>query len=307
MTLLKSITHSQRHSQSAYQTHNERENQHLVNQLQQTQHALIESNDRIIAEQKQQLADKAEQERELILLRADKANYLSTLSSMQREKDWLWQEKTECQSELKKKDQLIEAQNQEIADLRQTVKQMTAEEARNRHFFITSEIIVSFSPSHFRVSGSTVTRIDSEGYASCFTKPVSKGIHRLSIKTDVPRVLIGVCEMAEHTKFLTEEGAYTSPKATMMYNNGSLYVARSANFQNNPVKKGEEWSAEADLEKRTLHFFINGVQQPHFTINIPVPLVFAIDVFNKDIPIEITFWGEEQQSHVTLQGTGHSL
>ncbi|KAK2946035.1 hypothetical protein BLNAU_12819 [Blattamonas nauphoetae] len=82
---------------SAFQTRNDRENQLLANQLQQIQHALIESKDRTIAEQKRQLADKAEQERELILLRADKETFLSTLSSMQREKDWLWQEKMECQ------------------------------------------------------------------------------------------------------------------------------------------------------------------------------------------------------------------
>ncbi|KAK2957272.1 hypothetical protein BLNAU_7650 [Blattamonas nauphoetae] len=92
-----------------------------------------------------------------------------------------------------------------------------------------------------------------------------------------------------------------------MYNNGSLFSAGRQLVRNTPPREGQEWSAEADLEKRTLHFFIDGVQQPHHFTDIPVPLVFAIDVHTKDIPIEITFWGEEQQSHVIHQGIGHNL
>ncbi|KAK2941714.1 hypothetical protein BLNAU_23376 [Blattamonas nauphoetae] len=184
---------------------------------------------------------------------------------------------------------------------------MTAEEARNRQFFVTSEIIVAVSPEHNRVNGTTVTRIDSEGWAGCFTKTVSKGIHRLSIKTAAIYVMIGVCDATEHTHFL-KTATYTSPKAAMMFNSdGLLYTVSKHPFQNNTVKKWEEWSAEADLEKRTLHFFINGIQQPHHYINIPVPLVFVIDIRKKDTDVEITFWGEEKQSHVTFQGTGHNL
>ncbi|KAK2946037.1 hypothetical protein BLNAU_12821 [Blattamonas nauphoetae] len=191
--------------------------------------------------------------------------------------------------------------------MKQIIEQKTAEEARNRQFFITSEIIIAFSSSHFRVSGSTVTRIDSEGWAGCFTKTVSKGIHRLSIKTEALYAMIGVCATAEHPGYLMK-GTYTSPKAAMMFNcDGNLYSVSKRPFKNNPVKKWEEWSAEADLEKRTLHFFINGEQQPHHFINIPVPLVFAIDAHYKDISIEITFWGEETRSHVTFEGTGHNL
>ncbi|KAK2955229.1 hypothetical protein BLNAU_9781 [Blattamonas nauphoetae] len=76
---------------------------------------------------------------------------------------------------------------------------------------------------------------------------------------------------------------------------------------NTILRGGQEWSAEADLEKRTLHFFIDGVQQPHHFVNIPVPLVFVIDVHTKDGSVEITHWGEEKQSHVTFRGTGHNL
>ncbi|KAK2948314.1 hypothetical protein BLNAU_16763 [Blattamonas nauphoetae] len=86
-----SFTLSQRHSHSGYQPLNDPENQFLISLLQ---------HDQLIAKN-------AKLERDMEVLRADKETYLSTLSSMQREKDRLWQEKMECQSELKKKDQLI--------------------------------------------------------------------------------------------------------------------------------------------------------------------------------------------------------
>ncbi|KAK2947341.1 hypothetical protein BLNAU_17728 [Blattamonas nauphoetae] len=154
---------------------------------------------------------------------------------------------------------------------------------------------------HFRVSESTVTRINSDSWASCFTKPVSKGVHRLSIKnTGTQGITIGVCDVAEYPTFLTTN-VNSSPNAAMMLNfDGSLCTAGKYLAQNTPPQNGQEWSAEADLEKRTLHFFIDGIQQPHFFINIPVPLVFAIDTYSKNVPIEITFWGGEDQSHVTF-------
>ncbi|KAK2954079.1 hypothetical protein BLNAU_10896 [Blattamonas nauphoetae] len=57
----------------------------------------------------------------------------------------------------------------------------------------------------------------------------------------------------------------------------------------------------------SLHFFIDGVQQPHHCINIPVPLVFALSVYHMDVTVEIMFWGELKRSNVTFQGTGHTL
>ncbi|KAK2948603.1 hypothetical protein BLNAU_16502 [Blattamonas nauphoetae] len=101
---------------------------------------------------------------------------------------------------------------------------------------------------------------------------------------------------------------YKSPKAALMYNaNGGLYTAGRGIAFNTRPQKGQEWSVEADLEKRTLLFFFDGVQQPHHFVNIPVPLVFAIDACFKDVPIEITFWGELKKSSVTYQGTEHNM
>ncbi|KAK2950583.1 hypothetical protein BLNAU_14475 [Blattamonas nauphoetae] len=167
--------------------------------------------------------------------------------------------------------------------------------------------IVVFSPDKFRVKGWTVTRINSDDFVGCFTKPVSKGIHRLSIKNESTDIMIGVLDAAEYPKHLTSS-VFTSPKAAMMLkHNGYLLSADQGVAPNTKPQRGQEWSAEADLEKRTLHFFINGVQQQNHFINIPVPLVFAIDVSDKDIPIEITFWGELKQSSVSFEGTGHNL
>ncbi|KAK2956292.1 hypothetical protein BLNAU_8856 [Blattamonas nauphoetae] len=200
----------------------------------------------------------------------------------------------------------LEENERVIAELKPTIQQTRTKVARKEEFFVSSNIIVAFSPEHFRVSGSTVTRINSQSWAGCFTKPVSKGIHRLSIRTQANCVMIGVLDAAEYPEYLTRE-VYRSSKAAMMNtSNGYLGSAYKPVGQNTPPQEGQEWSAEADLEKRTLHFFIDGVQQPHHFINIPVPLVFAIDACVKDVPIEITFWGETQ-SHVTFEGTGYNL
>ncbi|KAK2947301.1 hypothetical protein BLNAU_17777 [Blattamonas nauphoetae] len=88
---------------------------------------------------------------------------------------------------------------------------------------------------------------------------------------------------------------------------GSLCSDRRDIVQNTPPQPGQEWSAVADLETRTLHFFIDGVEQRHIFTDIPVPLVFAIDVLWKDVPIEITFWGEVTKSNVTHKGPGRKL
>ncbi|KAK2940559.1 hypothetical protein BLNAU_24539 [Blattamonas nauphoetae] len=118
--------------------------------------------------------------------------------------------------------------------------------------------------------------------------------------------LFGVLDAAEYPHYLTMP-YLDSPKAAMMYNRGSIWSAGRSIAQNRMPPKGQELSAEADLEKRTLHFFVDGIQQPHHFINIPVPLVFAIEVGTKDVPVEITFWGEETQSHVTFHGIEHNL
>ncbi|KAK2950578.1 hypothetical protein BLNAU_14470 [Blattamonas nauphoetae] len=189
----------------------------------------------------------------------------------------------------------------------QSVQQTKTEVARKGQI-VASDVIVAFSPDHFRVSGSTVTQINSNfAWVGCFTKPVSNGIHRLSITTESDSVNIGVLDAAEYPKHLTK-ATHTSPKAAMMSNgSGHLCSAGRAIVQNTPLQKGQELSAEADLEKRTLNFFINGVQLHHYFINIPVPLVFAIEALHKDDPIDITFWGELKDSSVTFGGTEHDL
>ncbi|KAK2952596.1 hypothetical protein BLNAU_12424 [Blattamonas nauphoetae] len=187
-----------------------------------------------------------------------------------------------------------------------TIEDMKAEIARLQPI-VASDVIFVFNPDLIRVNRSTVTRINGTGWVGCYTKAVSKGIHRLSIITFAEHAMNGVMDAAEYPKFLSS-GAYTSPKAAMMYNNdGKLYRLGKPFVQNTTPQKEQEFSVEADLENRTLHFFINGMQQLHHFIDIPVPLVFAIDVYNQNDPTEITFWGEIQESHAKSQGTGHNL
>ncbi|KAK2954594.1 hypothetical protein BLNAU_10445 [Blattamonas nauphoetae] len=90
---------------------------------------------------------------------------------------------------------------------------------------------------------------------------------------------------------------------------GYLHTADYFGAQNTTPQPEQEWSAEADLENMTLHFFVDGVQQEHHFATIPVPLVFAIQAgtSSKDIPIEITFWGKLKKSSVTFKGTGRNM
>ncbi|KAK2963093.1 hypothetical protein BLNAU_2116 [Blattamonas nauphoetae] len=172
---------------------------------------------------------------------------------------------------------------------------------------VASDVIIAFSPSFFRVSGTSVTRLKGADHAGCFTKPLLKGIHRMSIKTQAYFILLGVCDSDEYPKHLTTPVYHSTTAALMNINGGGLFSAKKELVKNTTPQPGQELSAEADLEKRTLHFFIDGVQQQHHFVNIPVPLVFAIDAYHCDVPIDITFWGEETQSHVTFEGTGHNL
>ncbi|KAK2955221.1 hypothetical protein BLNAU_9773 [Blattamonas nauphoetae] len=213
----------------------------------------------------------------------------------------------QLQNELVDKSQNLSEMESTLNQAQQTIEAMKTEVARKEELFVSSNILVAYTSHRYRMNGSTLTRINSEGWAGCFTKPVSKGIHRLSIKTRAQMVMIGVLDAAEYPKFLTAH-VDKSPKAAMMYNlDGQLCSAGKYHAQNMIPQNGQKWSAEADLEKRTLHFFIDGVQQPHHFVNIPVPLVFALDVHTKDGSVEITHWGEEKRSHVTFQGTGHNL
>ncbi|KAK2949711.1 hypothetical protein BLNAU_15382 [Blattamonas nauphoetae] len=304
-----------RHQQIGHQPYNDQDNQLLTN--------LLQLNTKCV-----------NLERDIESLRADKEQLLSIVSSLRTENEQLQQAKAKADqikikqlfnqettqrttNKLQQENDLLRAllakaaQKQEeservIAELKQSLQPITTEVARRELFFVSSEIIVAFSPDHFRVSGSTVTNISGK-LAGCFTKPVSKGIHRLSIKTEAPDVMIGVCDAAECPKYLTT-GVYTSPKAALMSKSSGKILSTGADvFLNTPPLPRQEWSAEADLEQRTLHFFVDGVQQPHHFINIPVPLVLAINAGSQDRPIEITFWGEETQSHVTFAGTGHYL
>ncbi|KAK2956596.1 hypothetical protein BLNAU_8436 [Blattamonas nauphoetae] len=96
-------------------------------------------------------------------------------------------------------------------------------------------------------------------------------------KSDLSLYLpLGVCDVAEYPKHLSS-AVYSSPKAALMYDcDGFLYSAGEPLDHNCRPRDLQEWWAEADLEKRTLHFFIDGVQQQYHFINIHVPLVFAI-------------------------------
>ncbi|KAK2959547.1 hypothetical protein BLNAU_5596 [Blattamonas nauphoetae] len=201
----------------------------------------------------------------------------------------------------------LEENECEGAELKQTIQQTKTEVAITDNFFVTSEIIITFNPTHCSVNGSTVTRLNVDGWVGCFTSFISNGIHRLSIKTESIYVKIGVCDAAVHQQYINS-ATFKSSRAAMMYNNdGGIYSAEKKLAQNPKPRVGQEWSAEVDVEKRTLHFFIDGVQQTHHFINIPVPFVFAIDIYNKDIPINITFFGEETRSHVTKTGIGHNV
>ncbi|KAK2958709.1 putative serine/threonine protein kinase [Blattamonas nauphoetae] len=248
----------------------------------------------------QLLEQLSESERKNEQLEKEKAEWME-------EKKQIQQENEQLRSELASKTQKLEHVRR-AEGLKQTIQQMKTEVARKKPI-LASDVIVAFSPKHFRVFGSTVAQINSDqSWAGCFTKPVSKGIHRLSIRNaGSDGLMIGVLDAAEYPKHLTS-AVFHSPKAAMMNNwNGSLFSVGDGFAQNTPPPIGQEWSAEADLEKRTLHFFIDGVQQPHHFINISVPLVFAIDAYSKDVPIEITFWGELKNSSVTFEGTGHNL
>ncbi|KAK2947524.1 hypothetical protein BLNAU_17544 [Blattamonas nauphoetae] len=229
--------------------------------------------DQLLSSHLQLTAKCSKLEQDLTLLRAENDSFVSRIDSLQKEKE-------EMRVELTNQTQKLEE----------------------------NECVIAFSPDHFRVNGFSVTRTNFDrSWASCFTKPVSKGIHRLSIINSASRLMIGVCDAAEYPKFLAS-AVQNSPKAAMMHNvDGHLWSAGKRVAQNTPPEKRQEWSAEADLEKRTLHFFINGVQLLHHFINIPVPLVFALDAYFNDSQIEITFWGELKESSVTFEGTGHRL
>ncbi|KAK2958714.1 hypothetical protein BLNAU_6217 [Blattamonas nauphoetae] len=267
----------------------------------------LEMKEHTIEEQKQQLdvqrqklseseKKKAQLEEEKAEWMEERKTHLSTIQSLQKENEQL-------RSELASKTQKLEENERVIEEQKQTIQQTKTEVARKEPI-VASDVIFAFSPTHFRVSGSTVTQLIG-GWTGCFTRAVSNGIHRLSIRNVATKVMIGVLDAMEFPKHLTT-AVYTSPKAAMMYNNGCLWSACKQLARNTRPQPGQEWSAEADLEKRTLHFFIDGVQQKHHFINIPVPLVFALDVHSHGTQVEITFWGETQ-SHVTFEGTGHNL
>ncbi|KAK2949708.1 hypothetical protein BLNAU_15379 [Blattamonas nauphoetae] len=226
----------------------------------------------------------AKLEQEVEILRADKATFLSLITSLQkekeqlqREKEQIQQEKEQLRSELVNKSRKLEEREKNQALVQQAIQPIATEVPRMKQL-LASDVIVAFNPNHFILSGSTVRHI-SDQWTGCFTRPVSKGIHRLTIKNvGTGGIMIGVCDNAEYPKFLKSQ-THNSPKAAMMGNsNGYLWTAGHAG-QNTAPQNGQEWSAEADLEKRTLHFFIKDVQQPHYVFNIPVPLVFALDVY----------------------------
>ncbi|KAK2948568.1 hypothetical protein BLNAU_16467 [Blattamonas nauphoetae] len=278
---------------------------------------LMESKDRTIAEMKEQLTKQQQlnQYEHLLAMRAKKEGELAELLveeqsvhwqmwALQMEKVQILKEREWQRRELALKTQKLEENERVIGELKQEIQQLKAEVARKEPI-VASDVIVAVSLNQYQMHGWKLTRINADGYAGCFTKPFWNGIHRMSIKTETRQVNFGVIDAAESPQFLTKM-VHNSPKAALMSNNGWLFSAGRSPAQNPPLQKGQEWSAEADLEKRTLHFFVDGIQQQHHFTNIPVPLVFAIDVHSHGTQVEITFWGETQ-SHVTFEGTGHNL
>ncbi|KAK2939953.1 hypothetical protein BLNAU_25138 [Blattamonas nauphoetae] len=129
---------------------------------------------------------------------------------MREEKEQLEREKDQMEIEKWR----MEEENEEIQEYKEIME---------RHFEDSSNPIVAFSSDHFKVSRWSVVRVNSSTWAAC-TKPVSKGIHRLSIKTEATDVMIGVCNVAEYPKYLTS-AVQQSPKAAMMVKTGELCSA----------------------------------------------------------------------------------
>ncbi|KAK2948072.1 hypothetical protein BLNAU_17019 [Blattamonas nauphoetae] len=105
--------------------------------------------------------------------------HLSTIQSLQREKEQIQRECERLRGESETR--LIEMQRtmENIGD------------GLDAHFgrLGAKDCIDAFSPEHIRVNGSSVTRINSERHVGCFTKPVSRGIHRMSITTEMRFVI----------------------------------------------------------------------------------------------------------------------
>ncbi|KAK2940534.1 hypothetical protein BLNAU_24549 [Blattamonas nauphoetae] len=164
----------------------------------------------------------------------------------------------------RKKELMRIALNRRVEELSQTIEQIKAD-----------NIIVTFDPTCFIMKSATVTRINTQEHAGCFTKPVLKGIHRMSLKIEDVIVLMGVIDATKYHNHLTTF-VYTSPNAAMMNrNNGYLYGW--------PNHCSERRSSERA-----------GV--PHHFVNIPVPLVFALDVRTKKVPIPIATIGERRRN-----------
>ncbi|KAK2956308.1 hypothetical protein BLNAU_8675 [Blattamonas nauphoetae] len=197
----------------------------------------------------------------------EKKTLLSMNQSLNQEKEQKRQENEQLKQvnqhlrmELAKKTQKQEEKKVNDTPTQQTVQPKMTAVSKKEKMFVSSDIIVAFNPTHFRVCGPTITRLGSHDWACCFTKPISKDIHRLSIKTEAS---------------IVNGGAYNSPKAGMMFNKtGKLYIAKNTRFQNTALRRGQELSVEADMKKKTFHFFVDGVQQPHHFINIPVHPLF---------------------------------
>ncbi|KAK2948580.1 putative Protein kinase domain containing protein [Blattamonas nauphoetae] len=267
--------------------------QFIREELETTKHTL----DEFKAKWSESEENVARLEREKAEWMEERKTQLSMILSLQKEMERIQQEDKQLRSELASKTQKLEENERVIEDQKRTIEKTKTEVARKEPI-VASDVFVAFSPEHCTVSGSTITRISytNGSFANCFTKPVSKGIHRLSIKTENEYVMLGMIDATEYPNYLTK-AVYYSPNAAMMQrSDGCLHSASDNIAQNRMPPKGQEWSAEADLEKRTLHFFIDGVQQQHHFINIPVPLVFAVDIYYNGSQIEITFLGELKKS-----------
>ncbi|KAK2955226.1 hypothetical protein BLNAU_9778 [Blattamonas nauphoetae] len=175
--------------------------------------------------------------------------HLSSLQAQLRdEKEQIQKESEECQGDLAIKTRMVEAKKTRLTQAQQTIEAMKTEEVRKEELFVSSNILVAYTPHRYRMNGSTLTRINSEGHGGCFTKPVSKGIHRLSIKPKTTNVMFGVLDAAEFPKFITTPTCH-SPKAALMHNsNGCLYTAEKKPGLNRVGLGSDLKSLDADLQ-----------------------------------------------------------
>ncbi|KAK2943716.1 hypothetical protein BLNAU_21367 [Blattamonas nauphoetae] len=207
---------------------------------------------------------------------------------------------------LQKTTQTNTEKDKTIQQLQATVSRLESQLLSLRTPPISTNVIKVFNSAHVKLENSVLTKKSADAWVSCFTKVITSGIHRLSIKTAAPHAMLGIVAPCVYPE-LVSKGFHSSGKAAAMYNNGVLYTGGETTHKNCALPKDQIWTAEANLSKKTLHFFIGGDQQPNHFVNIPVPLVFSIGIYDLNSTITITSWTELSTSGIQYEGTGHNL